>query len=270
MEATDDSSTPRFATAVRGYDRMQVDDYVEHLNQWIEQADNRAQQCEDAAARAAAEVEQMRRRLSSLDAESLTATPESMKALGQRVGAIMQSSFHAAADLHAQAEGDARATTTAAEEHAARIVTAATAGAEELSRAAEDLFVQAQETLAAASDAAAQQIEEARERAEAERADLVERARAEVQELARQSAAEETLRRERLALLDEHKAQVLEEVGMLHERLGSIGDGLAARAELGQPQPAPASSAHPDESTEVLELPAASRPSRRRVASSAR
>src|SRR6185437_3618099 len=55
--------TPRFATVVRGYDRLQVDDYVEHLHRWIEQADYRAQQCEVAATRANSEADQMRRRL---------------------------------------------------------------------------------------------------------------------------------------------------------------------------------------------------------------
>ena len=59
---------PRFATVVRGYDRLQVDDYVEHLHRWIEQADYRAQQCEVAATRANSEADQMRRRLASVDA----------------------------------------------------------------------------------------------------------------------------------------------------------------------------------------------------------
>ena len=50
MEANEESAAPRFATVVRGYDRMQVDDYVDHLNQWVEQADLRAQQYEASAA----------------------------------------------------------------------------------------------------------------------------------------------------------------------------------------------------------------------------
>ena len=75
MESTEESSTPRFATAVRGYDRMQVDDYVERLHQWVDQADHRAQQCEAASARATEEAEQLRRRLSSADADALTNFP---------------------------------------------------------------------------------------------------------------------------------------------------------------------------------------------------
>jgi hypothetical protein len=297
METTEESSTPRFATAVRGYDRMQVDDYVERLHQWVDQADNRAQQCEEASARAAEEAEQLRRRLAAADADALTATPESMKALGNRVGTIMQSSFHAAQELHDRAEADASAARAAAEERAAGIVAETTARVEELSRAAEELFVQAKETLAGARSAVAQQVEEARARGEAEREEMLELARGELRELARQSAGQEKASREQLAVLEEHRRRVLEEVALLHERLGKVGEGLAVstgqappqraanRQAGGQPAPqAPAEQAPrqpekaavagaappPDDDTLVLELPQASRPNRRKATSSAR
>src|SRR5258708_19571712 len=93
MERTEESSTRRFATAVRGYDRMQVDDYVERLHQWVDQADNRAQQCEEASARSAEEAEQLRRRLSAADADALTAPPQAMKAPANPRGTIMPPSF---------------------------------------------------------------------------------------------------------------------------------------------------------------------------------
>jgi cell division septum initiation protein DivIVA len=230
--------TPRFATVVRGYDRLQVDDYVEHLHRWIEQADYRAQQCEVAATRANSEADQMRRRLASVDAGTLTATPESMKVLGDRVGSIMQSSFQAAKDLHRRGEEEARARAAAAEETATQIIGEATSRAEELSRAAEDLFVQAQEVLGAARAAAEREVDEAKARAAAEGEALIERARHEARELARRAAEEHQERREQLALLDEHRSRVMEELGVLHSRLGSIGDGLSADAapvrQLGQ------------------------------------
>ncbi len=299
MESTEESSTPRFATAVRGYDRMQVDDYVERLHQWVDQADNRAQQCEAASTRAAEEAEQLRRRLSAADADALTATPESMKALGNRVGTIMQSSFHAAKELHDRAAEDARAATAAAEERAAGIIADITARSEELSRAAEDLFVEAKETLAGARAAVAQQVEEARARGEAEREELLEQARGELRELARHSATQEKSSREQLAVLEEHRRRVLEEIALLHERLGKVGEGLAASTsqppppqEAGQRPPkapaqpdrqqpqqqdrrqpekaAAAASSPPDDDTLVLELSQASRPNRRKAASSTR
>lgn len=295
--------TPRFATVVRGYDRLQVDDYVEHLHRWIEQADYRAQQCEVAATRANSEADQLRRRLASVDAGTLTATPESMKALGDRVGSIMQSSFQAAKDLHRRAEDQALSRSAAAEETATQIIAEATARAEELSRAAEDLFVQAQDSLDRASSAAARELEQVRTRAATEREELLERARNEAGELARLTAEEEQTRREQLAVLEEHRTRVLEELGVLHRRLGDIGDGLATRPTEAPTGPATAprsnqqarkarqaqaeltaaaseaSAPGREEETMVLELPpggtaagtgTGTKPTRRRVASSTR
>jgi hypothetical protein len=269
---------------VRGYDRLQVDDYVEHLHRWIEQADYRAQQCEVAATRANSDADQLRRRLASVDAGTLTATPESMKALGDRVGSIMQSSFQAAKDLHRRAEDEARARAAAAEETATQIIADATVRAEELSRAAEDLFVQAQEALARANSMASREMDEARARAVAEGEDLIERARDEARELGRLTAEEEKVCREQLAVLEEHRKRVMEELGVLHKRLGDIGEGLSApapqqatrqppaQAELKAAAPKRGAAGREDD-TMVLELPAGgtgAKPTRRRVASSTR
>jgi cell division septum initiation protein DivIVA len=284
--------TPRFATVVRGYDRLQVDDYVDHLHRWIDQADYRAQQCEVAATRANSEAEQLRRRLASVDAGTLTATPESMKALGDRVGNIMQSSFQAAKEQHRRAEDEARARTAASEETAMHIIAEATNRAEELSRAAEDLFVQAQEALAQASTAAAREVDEAKARAVSEQEDLLDRARNEARELTRRTAEEEQVRREQVQLLEEHRGRVMEEIGVLHQRLGQIGDGLSPPPPAPAPAPSPAprqqakqqrarqaeleASASPEgheerhDDTLVLELPTGAKPARRKVASSAR
>jgi cell division septum initiation protein DivIVA len=282
--------TPRFATVVRGYDRLQVDDYVEHLHRWIEQADYRAQQCEVAATRANSEADQLRRRLASVDAGTLTATPESMKALGDRAGSIMQSSFQAAKDLHRRTEDEARARTAAAEETATQIIAEATRRAEELSRAAEDLFVQAQEALAQADSVASREVDEARARAARQGEELLEEARNEARELARLTAEEERVRREQLAVLEEHRKRVMEDLGVLHQRLGDIGDGLSSpvpapkqaqparqqprqtKAELQAAAPDGSGSGREDETT-VLELPSGdtgAKPTRRKVASSTR
>jgi hypothetical protein len=277
--------TPRFATVVRGYDRLQVDDYVEHLHRWIDQADYRAQQCEVAATRANSEADQLRRRLASVDAGTLTSTPESMKALGDRVGSIMQSSFQAAKEQHRRAEDEARARTAAAEESATHIIAEATMRAEELSRAAEELFVQAQEALAQASTAAAREVDEAKARGVSDGEELVERARNDARELARRTAEEQQVRREQLQVLEEHRSRVMEEIGLLHQRLGHIGDGLSApvppqpakqqakKAELEAAAPSESPEARHEarnDDTLVLELPAGAKPGRRKVASSAR
>ena len=206
MPQSHDNAAPRFTTVVRGYDRLQVDDYLEHLSRWIEQAEYRAQQGEAAAARASAETEQLRRRVASMDAgPPRSATPQSMKALGNRVEAIMQSSFQAAKELNTRAEDAARAASAAAEEKATRIIADATARAEELSQAAEELFVQAQQALAGAGGAVAEQVDQAKARAAAEREKILEAARNEARDVARRAAAEERARREQLSALEEQR-----------------------------------------------------------------
>jgi hypothetical protein len=214
-----------------------------------------------------------------------------MKALGDRVGSIMQSSFQAAKDLHRRAEDEARARAAAAEETATQIMAEATKRAEELSRAAEDLFVQAQEALTRANGAATREVDDAKARAATEGEALLERARKEARDLARLTAEEEQVRREQLSVLEEHRKRVMEELGVLHKRLGNIGDGLSApvprREQQGQQtkqrprqaQAEPKSAATEpgaggrDDETTVLELPSGgtgAKPTRRRVASSTR
>ena len=74
----------------------------------------------------------------------------------------MQSAFQAGEELNTKVEDTARAATTAAEEKAARIVADANARADELSQAAEELFVQAQQALAGAGGAVAEQVDKAK------------------------------------------------------------------------------------------------------------
>jgi hypothetical protein len=158
--------------------------------------------------------------------------------------------------------------------------------AEELSRAAEDLFVQAQEALANAKAAAGREVDDAKARATAEGEELLERARTDAREVARRAAEEEQVRREHLQALEEHRQRIMEEIGVLHQRLGSIGDGLSApvrpqqakhRARQGELE-APAAAVpaqnerreQSDDDTMILELPAGAKPTRRKVASSGR
>ncbi len=162
-------------------------------------------------------------------------------------------------------------------------------------RAAEDLFVQAQEALAKASTLAAREVDEAKSRGMSEGEELLERARNEARQVARRTAEEEQVRREQLQLLEEHRGRVMEEIGVLHERLGQIGDGLSAPAPPKQSkqrarQAESARQAEPEaagmpkhheahdearhearqDDTMILELPAGAKPARRKVASSAR
>lgn len=101
-------SQPQFATAVRGYDRAQVDDYLERIHQWLEEAEARNRMAEDTASAAVQEAERVRRRLDALEEHSALPTPKSMTAFGDRIGQILQAAVDAAQELRTQAENEAR------------------------------------------------------------------------------------------------------------------------------------------------------------------
>ena len=219
---------PRFATVVRGYDRLQVDDYVDHLNQWIEQADDQGAAVRGGSCRGShggRRVAPTRRGPGGRCPDVDTRVDEG---LGRAVsGRIMQSSFSAAKELHARAKQRHGPTTDAAEERPRRSSPRRRARADELSRAAESSS-RRRRTCCTTPRAAAQEIEEAKDAGKPRREALLERARTEARELARRSAAEEQARREHVALLEEHRPTVLQEIGVLHERLGTISEGFAS------------------------------------------
>lgn len=111
---------PEFATAVRGYDRAQVDDYLAHLHQWLAEAEARTAAAEEVAGAAARELSALRRRVHDLEERADVPAPRSMSAFGERVGALLQAAVQAAEQLRTEAETEAKAvrTTSAAEREA--------------------------------------------------------------------------------------------------------------------------------------------------------
>lgn len=99
---------PQFATAVRGYDRAQVDDYLIRFHQWLEEAEARTRHAEAVAGRAAEEAQLLRQQLQALEQQSSLPTPTSMTAFGERIGHVLDEAVQAARALHQEAEGEAR------------------------------------------------------------------------------------------------------------------------------------------------------------------
>lgn len=76
MTAVDEeSTTPQFAHAVRGYDRYQVDEYVQRLHEWAGGTQARAEQAERQAAGYAEEVRRLQEQIQDMEAGH-PATPE--------------------------------------------------------------------------------------------------------------------------------------------------------------------------------------------------
>lgn len=93
-----DTRRPEFTTAMRGYDRMQVDDYIERLQQMIQEAEERARAAES-------------------DSDSVTLTT-----VGPRVTEIFELATAEAREVRGQAKSEASRLLSDARREAKEIV----------------------------------------------------------------------------------------------------------------------------------------------------
>jgi hypothetical protein len=130
---TERPEQPEFATAIRGYDRLQVDDYITRLTEIAADAEERARAAEE-------ELEFSRH-----------------STVGPRVGQILELAVDEAKDLRAKVDADAEATRSAARNEAI----------ERISRANEEARETRQQTKVEREQALAD-LENERRRAHAE------------------------------------------------------------------------------------------------------
>lgn len=166
------TTTPpaEFALAMRGYDRVQVDEYLAAQEGWLAEAEARIAEAERIASLAVLETEQLRQRLTQVEDREMSEPPRSIEALGERVGRILQLAWDSAEELRAEA-GEAA---TEREEQASRFQRQAERRAEEIER-------EAASTLEEASRQAEAHLEEVRRQAERTGGEIVEEARAEAE-----------------------------------------------------------------------------------------
>ncbi|MGH3280440.1 MAG: DivIVA domain-containing protein, partial [Trebonia sp.] len=124
---------PSFTVSLRGYDREEVDGYLDSLAETLTQADD----AEDHTRRLQAHVVRLNSRIKELESKLSAGTPRSGAALGERIGILLQHAEDAAADTVARAEATAAEIRSTAEARAAEaedVVRAATQRAEEQAR----------------------------------------------------------------------------------------------------------------------------------------
>jgi DivIVA domain-containing protein len=116
------TTPPSFTVSLRGYDREEVDEYLDSLADAL----GRVEQAEESTRRLQAHVGRLNARIKELEERIRSDTPRSGAALGERIGQLLSEAEQAAAD-----------TVVAAKDEAAQIIAAAdarTAEAEELMR----------------------------------------------------------------------------------------------------------------------------------------
>jgi hypothetical protein len=245
--AADDTSTgpgapggtgaalPDFAMALRGYDRLQVDDYLERQQRWAAEVVARLAEAEQRAQAGEASTRALRARLAELEAkqqEDADGPPRSIAALGDRVGRILQTAWDAGEEVREE------------------VVSAARADAGDIERRAIEHEAEANAALDRAHAQAAEQIaagEHARHEDEAEAARVREEAEgtARVKAAELVSAAEATAERvrndaaataERTIEAAERRRDELEDViaGLVQRRDAALGELDRVRAALEQ------------------------------------
>lgn len=244
--------SPRFTLALRGYDKDEVDDYLEALTMHAGEVDEALQLEQERARHLDAQLAALHNRVAELEGALRDDMPHTARALGERVTTILSEAEAGAVDTLAQARAQAELLLAEARDEA-----------ETLRRQAAMYANQANETLAGAqreAQAVAERMEsEARSRASAITAEAEGRARrrheqieAWAQEVITRTQAEQArLVEEFLAIRRRHEAEVGELVGRRDETVATLQALQAAlaraveRSVTSRPAMVPVTSAPP-------------------------
>ncbi len=209
--------TPQFAVTVRGYDRAQVDDYVDTLRNWHGNATARMQAAETEAAQLREQVVRLRQRVADLEQQTGQEPPRTITALGDRVTRILQLAEEAAAETRTEAAAEAR-----------MIVSKAQDEAESIARATRARQVEVDTFLTSATEQAQQAVQQAEQRASEAGARLTSEAEA-------RAAQRETESKERskqiVAVAEANRARVLEQLAGEQTRARAHVDGLRTKRD---------------------------------------
>jgi DivIVA domain-containing protein len=256
----DKVNSPSFTVSLRGYDREEVDEYLDSLAEALAQVE----QAEEHSRRLQAHVARCNGRIKELEDRIRSDTPKTGAALGERVGVLLQHAEEAATEIVGKAESDASRIVTSAEARAAEAdehIRHSTALAEEQARRIESVARgEAAEIVSEAEGRAAARTRQIEQWAE----QVVSHTRAEeARMVAEQERARRVAEAELAALEDQrsHASGVLDELReSLGQALGLIDEPVVAATA---PASAPTQSSQPEADDdpapepEVSEAPAA-------------
>ncbi len=239
-----------FAVTVRGYDRAQVDGYVDTLREWLGNATLRMEAAEAQNSQLREQVVLLRTRLAQLEQQVSDHPPRTIEALGDRLSQILLLAEEGAIAVQADAEAEAVAIIGRARQEAADMVGAAQSRHAEMEAFVAGAGQQAADLIQRAEskgfETARQLVADAESAAAAREAAADEAARrlvadAETRAAAREAAAAEKgetivadARGERdrtLDLLHEERAALLNELRRLTAERDEVRGGLTKLKE---------------------------------------
>ena len=174
LEQTDETAAvPEFAIVLRGYDRIQVDSYLEQLRAWIERERIRFETTKQHYATAYREVNRLRDRVAELERVVEDRATPSFETLGVEVAQMFRKAGETAEELRRQGRKEADAVLAEAQANAAALVRTAEERAAEITREAERDRDEAESLLARLRTEADAVGDEIRAQAEAEAATVL-------------------------------------------------------------------------------------------------
>lgn len=233
MTTADDHIVPEFALAMRGYDRLQVDDYITRLHAWIAEAEARQGAAETATVEGRQRATWLEQRVRDLESEQRAASPTGARDTAhQQIAAAAAGAVDDLRGLNESFHAKVGAALDAAVRAAGEIAAVARARMVELEAGARADREGASSALEEATASAHAVATEIRQQAIAEAESIVADARAAADTLV--TDAEE--RRDRvLAEADQSRKESHEELNRLHDehqralnQLGQLRSSLEA------------------------------------------
>src|SRR4051812_37351004 len=138
LTTTDDRvDVPEFATAMRGYDRAQVDEYIARIDRWSQEAKTRAVAAEDRVRQLQTELNDLRGHVRELEAGKPQSSVEALDDVGIRIETMLKAAISECDELRKRGAEEAASAVGLARETAVEIVSRARAMVHDLGEAAQ-------------------------------------------------------------------------------------------------------------------------------------
>jgi DivIVA domain-containing protein len=221
-----ESRVPEFPVALRGYDRTQVDAFLQDQAARLNYEQRRAEQSERMVSQLRAELTHLRE----------SQGPPSFEQLGIEAGRVLAQAGTSAKVLIEEAQTRGRELVDAAESRAAALIERAERRAEELEADASDTVAQATAERERILVEAAESVAEIRGEAEEEARTALQHAQDAADRTLQRAAADQSVMREETERLRESRDRMLDYLGRIHSDLGELlAEAVQADADLSAP-----------------------------------
>lgn len=229
----EESSSPQFAHAVRGYDRIQVDEYIQRLNEWATAAQARAVEAERQAAGRAEEIRRLREQIAQLESDRPAVPESAVREAADRAAEAVARALREADLIRRQAAADAERRLDEAGERAVAVVEAARRAMADFSDQASRERQEARGRAGAIVEQANRDADGIRAGAEAEGERLLVEAREAARQVREGSAEESRRAAEAIERLKAERAQIIDDLGRLRSAIHSLIGGSETKLLTG-------------------------------------